>query len=278
MEYEIFILLFFTCLLGLCIGSFLNVVICRIPAKKSISFPGSHCPYCLKKLMVYDLIPVLSWLALRGRCRYCLKKISYRYPIVEILTSIFFLISVIDGSTINNNYSMVVTIISGWVLFSFLISLSFIDIENMILPNSLTSIGSILGIIFTCANQKKISTIRESLLIEHLTAYLVALISFSLIAYIIKIVIRKPAIGMGDVKLFAMSGAWLGLSGLEISIVLSFLLAGTFSLIGLISKLIKRGQYIPFGPFICLSISLVWLLGNQFWYKNIADIFWWRII
>ncbi len=276
MEQETFFYLFFTSILGLCVGSFLNVVICRIPNKKSISFPGSHCPYCMKRLMAFDLIPVISWIILRGRCRYCFKRISYRYPLVEILTSIFYLFVFIINSNINNNYS---TIITGWVLMSLLIALTFIDIDHMILPNSLTSLGSFLGIIFTSVvHRNSLLIIGESVLIENILAYFVGLICFFLIAYIIKIIIRKPALGMGDVKLFAMSGAWLGLSGLEISIVLSFLLAGLFSLICLMSKLIKRGQYIPFGPFICLSIALVWLLGNQFWYNYLSDIFWWKII
>ena len=152
MEYETLFYLFFICLLGLCVGSFLNVVICRIPNKESISFPGSHCPSCMKRLKAADLIPVISWIALRGRCRYCLKKISYRYPIVEIITSIFFLFAFINVITINNDYSLVTTLPSGLILISFLISLTFIDIEHMILPNRLTSMGSLLGIFLTSPN------------------------------------------------------------------------------------------------------------------------------
>ncbi|PYE01067.1 prepilin peptidase [Prochlorococcus marinus] len=274
MGYETYFYLLLTSILGLSIGSFLNVVISRIPNKKSIAFPRSHCPSCKKNLMVFDLIPVISWLILKGKCRYCGQPISYRYSIVETLTSIFFLIIAVDSNYINNNNnSILITIISGWVLISYLLSLTFIDIEHMILPNVLTITGSFLGIIFTSAIHKN-----SLLIIENIKAYLVGLICFSLLAYFIKIIIGKPALGMGDVKLFAMSGAWLGFSGLEISIVLSFLLAGTFSLIGLIFKSIKRGQYIPFGPFICLSIFLVWLLGDPFWYHYLNNIFWWRII
>ena len=94
MEYETLFYLFFIGLLGLCVGSFLNVVICRVPNKKSISFPGSHCPSCNRRLKFFDLIPVFSWILLLGRCRYCLKAINIRYPLVEALTSFLFIVSI----------------------------------------------------------------------------------------------------------------------------------------------------------------------------------------
>ncbi len=91
-------------------------------------------------------------------------------------------------------------------------------------------------------------------------------------------IFRKPALGGGDTKLFAMSGAWFGLTGLEVTIALSFLIGGIFSLFAFALKFIKKGDYIPFGPFICVSTFMVWLLGPQFWIESLGDIFWWKYL
>ena len=118
----------------------------------------------------------------------------------------------------------------------------------------------------------------NKLLINHVFAYFIAFLGFYLFSQIVYITLKKPGLGGGDTKLFAMAGAWLGLSGLEVTIVLAFLFGGIFSLIGLSTNLIKRGNYIPFGPFICLSICFVWLLGSDFWFNSLGNIFWWRYI
>ena len=91
-------------------------------------------------------------------------------------------------------------------------------------------------------------------------------------------IFKKPAFGVGDAKLFAMSGAWLGFSGLEVAITLSFLIAGIFILFGFIVGSIRRGDYIPFGPFICISSFLIWTFGSQFWVHFLGDIFWWKYL
>ena len=106
---------------------------------------------------------------------------------------------------------------------------------------------------------------------------MIAILGTYLLNALIEFIFRKPGIGGGDGKLFALSGIWLGLSGLEVTVVLSFICAGIFSLIGLATKKIKRGQYIPFGPFICFAIALNWLLSSEFFLVNFSDLFWWRI-
>src|SRR6056297_187760 len=123
-------MIIFIFILGLIGGSFLNVVIYRLPLKKSIIFPSSHCPYCETKLKYYDLIPVLSYIINKGKCRYCGEKISFQYPIVELLTGLLFLLTFL-------NYDLTSEFIIFIFLISVLIVVSFIDIKYQIIPNEI---------------------------------------------------------------------------------------------------------------------------------------------
>ena len=265
-------------LLGASVGSFLNVVIYRFPRKQSFILNRSQCPACKKYLNVFDLFPIVSWILLMGRCRYCNFSISKRYPFIELITSILFLLCSLSIGW-QDIYSFdVFVLVSGWILASFLVVLSFIDIDNMILPNRITFSGSIVGLLLIIFYQGFISNVNKNIIYEHLFAYFLAFFGISIFSYFVKLLISKPGLGGGDAKLFAMAGIWLGLEGLEVTITLSFLISGIFVLFGFILKLIKRGEYIPFGPFICFSIFLVWLLGDQFWFKLLGDIFWWKYL
>tara|TARA_Y100001968_G_C19424780_1_gene753720 strand:+ start:19 stop:843 length:825 start_codon:yes stop_codon:yes gene_type:complete len=265
-------------ILGACIGSFLNVVIYRLPLNESIVFPGSHCPSCSERLNQFDLIPIFSWLFLRARCRYCNKKISIKYPFIELLTSILFLISYKVTLFFNTTNLSILVILFGWILLSILVCLSFIDIEHMILPNSLTFGGSILGLCFILlVDLFKNKSIGEQFN-NHLFSYLIVLFGVYSFSLLVKFIIKKPGLGEGDAKLFAMSAAWLGSIGFEVTITLSFILCGFFALFGLFSRRIKRGQYIPFGPFICFSTFLTWTLGPYTIIDFLGDVFWWRSI
>ena len=265
-------------ILGSCIGSFLNVVIYRLPRKYSFIFNRSQCPSCKKKLNFSDLVPFISWIFLKGKCRYCSIPISRRYPFVELITAILFSLCLLDNGWIGNSSLGFYGVICGWILVSFLIILTFIDIDYMILPDSITYSGSLLGLFLVSFSSFIINGSIYSLLLEHLYSYLLAYFGIFVFSYIIKLIIKKPGLGGGDAKLYAMSGAWLGLNGLEVTITLSFLLSAVFILVGFMLKFIKRGEYIPFGPFICCSIFLVWLLGSDFWFKFLGDIFWWKYL
>tara|TARA_Y100001968_G_scaffold328866_1_gene376907 strand:- start:3522 stop:4346 length:825 start_codon:yes stop_codon:yes gene_type:complete len=268
----------FSIVLGSCIGSFLNVVIYRFPRNKSFVLNRSQCPSCRQKLNLFDLFPIISWVVLRGRCRYCSSSISKRYPLVELFTSILFLLCFGSKGFTNDFSSSLFVVISGWVLVSYLIVLCFIDIDEMILPNSITFSGSVVGLFLALLFDLFFNDSYEDLLLAHLFAYILAFFGFITFSYIVKFLINKPGLGGGDAKLFAMSGAWLGLNGLEVTIVLSFLISGFFVFFGLIFRLIKRGQYIPFGPFICISMFMVWFFGKQFWFDKLSDIFWWKYL
>ena len=265
-------------ILGTCIGSFLNVVIYRIPRKESFIFKRSHCIYCRKNLDIVDLIPILSWILLRRKCRYCGKSINLRYPSIEFLTSILFSLGLFYKGWPYASVPILFSLISCWILVSYLIVLCFIDYDFMILPDSLTYSGSLVGLFLIFYYEIFISKTNMIIFFDHLSAYIIAFIGFLIFNFLIKLIIRKPGLGAGDAKLFAMSGAWLGISGLEVTIVLSFLTSAIFVIFGFIFKRIKRGKYIPFGPFICISILLVWSFGSTFWFDNLGNIFWWKYI
>ncbi|MFO5439780.1 MAG: prepilin peptidase, partial [Dolichospermum sp.] len=130
--------------LGASLGSFINVVVYRLPAGLSVLWPPSRCPQCLNRLKPYDNVPVFGWLRLKGRCRYCQTKISRRYPLVETLTGIIFLI-------VFWVFQFSIFTIGYWAFCSWLLALSLIDLDTMTLPNSLTKSGLILGIVFQIA-------------------------------------------------------------------------------------------------------------------------------
>ena len=269
---------FFIIIFGSCIGSFLNVVIYRLPKNKSFIVNRSKCPKCLKTLNILDLIPVISWIFLRGRCRYCSAKISIRYPLIEFFTPILFLFCLKSVGFNNFLVPSYFNLLFGWILVSFLIVLTMIDIDYMILPNSLTYSGSIVGLLLILIQDLFINKNPETYFFEHLCAFFFSFFVILLCSYFLRLLFKKDVFGGGDAKLIAMSGAWLGISGVEIVITLSFLLGGIFSLVLLFSRIIKRGDYIPFGPFICISTFLVWIYGSDFWYKILGNIFWWKYL
>ena len=269
---------FLVLVLGSCIGSFLNVVIYRLPKRKSFIFNRSQCPSCHRCLNYYDLFPFFSWIFLGGKCRYCSNSINIRYPLVELITSLLFFLCLHSKGFVISSSPGLFFIISGWLLVSYLLILFFIDIDEYILPDSLTYSGSFIGLFLVFVLVFFIEDIPNTIFLDHLLAFCLGFFGISIFSLIVKLIIHKPALGGGDAKLFAMSGAWLGLEGLEVSITLSFLFAALFVFFGFIFNKLKRGEYIPFGPFICFSIFLVWFLGPQFWFESLGDIFWWKYL
>jgi leader peptidase (prepilin peptidase)/N-methyltransferase len=244
-------------LFGLIVGSFLNVCIHRIPRSESILFPPSHCPGCSRRIAWRDNIPVLSFLLLGGRCRFCREKISPRYPLVELLTAFFsigiFLIS-----------SGPVEYLAYFIFTSALIVVSFIDLQHRVVPNVISIPGILLGF-------------PASFLLPRIT-WVDSLLGILLGGGIIYLVIavywlftRREGMGGGDLKLLAMIGAFLGWKGAVFSLV-SGALAG--SVLGLALILVKgwdRRDQIPFGPFLSLG-AVGFLLGGARlvdWYLEI---------
>jgi len=234
-------------LFGLIVGSFLNVCIHRIPRSESILFPPSHCPGCSRRIAWRDNIPVLSFLLLGGRCRFCREKISPRYPLVELLTAFFsigiFLIS-----------SGPVEYLAYFIFTSALIVISFIDLQHRIVPNVISIPGIFLG--FLAAFFLPRITWVDSLLGILLGGGIIYLV-----IAVYWLFTRKEGMGGGDLKLLAMIGAFLGWKGAVFSLV-SGALAG--SILGLALILVKgwnRRDQIPFGPFLSLG-AVGFLLGG----------------
>ena len=240
---------FFVILFGLSVGSFLNVCIHRLPRKESILHPRSRCPHCKKILMLHDLLPVLSYLLTLGRCRYCGELVSYRYPVVEILTSIVFVLLYL-------RFSLSLDFMLYMILFSLLIVATFSDIETEIIPDSVSILGGIPALLIFAS--------------KGIPAYpLLGMLCGSGIMWLLfksaSIIYKKEAMGEGDVKLAMMIGAYLGWQGTVVSIFISFI-SGAFIglfLIGINKK--KFGQHIPFGPFLALGAAVAVFFGKLLW-------------
>ncbi|AFY34944.1 type 4 prepilin peptidase 1 [Calothrix sp. PCC 7507] len=244
--------------LGASIGSFINVVVYRLPAELSILWPPSRCPHCLNQLKAYDNVPVLGWLRLRGRCRFCKSKISVRYPVVEALTGIVFLLVFLL-------FKVSILTIGYWAFCSWLLALALIDLDTMTLPNQLTQSGLVVGIIF----QMVVGYLPAGNgveLVKHLMMGIVGAVLglwlFDAIALIGSIALGKTAMGAGDAKLAAMMGAWLGWKYLLLA---SFIACAVGALVGggaIVLSPKKRGQKIPFGPFLALGAAIA-LFGGE---------------
>ena len=266
---------------GLSLGSFLNVVIFRLPKNYSVVYPPSSCPECGAKIKFYDNIPVLSYIILRGRCRNCGVKISLLYPAVEILTALliyllflkyfynaYFLykINASDMGYFKNYLSEQFNYFLACLIFiPLIISISFIDLFNKIIPDVLNVLLIILG--FTV----NIFLLKKSFMFP-LAGFLTAGLFFYFIALFYEIIKKKEGLGGGDIKLIAGIGAFLGLRGVIFTIFggAVFALFG-FILFFLFRKLIKMNPVgsdfkIPFGPFLSLA-SIFYIFYGDFLIK-----------
>jgi leader peptidase (prepilin peptidase)/N-methyltransferase len=253
---ELLIVVFIT-LAGLAIGSFLNVVIWRVPRGESVVSPPSHCPSCDAQIRGRDNIPVLSWLVLRGKCRDCRAPISARYPGVELLTGVLF---------------GVVTLVLGltWELPAYLyltavcIALAFIDLDTKRLPNVLTlpSIPIFAGLLLLPA-------IADGLWSDYLRALLGGLALFGF--YFLLALVYPAGMGMGDVKLaptLGMALAWFGWGEWLVGAFLAFLLGAVIGVALMLVRRAGRRSAIPFGPFMVAGTLLGILVGSSIadWY------------
>jgi leader peptidase (prepilin peptidase)/N-methyltransferase len=230
--------------LGAAIGSFLNVVIYRLPRRESLVSPGSRCPSCERPLSAWENVPMLSWVVLRGRCRSCGAPISSRYPIVELLTAAAF-VGVALARGVDDDLVMELPFVAV------LIAVAGIDLEHKIIPNRIVLPAAIYGVLAA-------ALVRTGDLPELVIAAAGAF-TFLLIA-----ALAYPAgMGMGDVKLAGVMGLYLGLS--VIPALLAAFLSGTLVGLGMIARegtgARKRG--VPFGPFLALGGLLGLLAGPE---------------
>jgi len=237
---------FFSLILGLIIGSFINVLVYRVPKGESIVYPTSHCPECKHPLKWYDLIPLLSYIMLRGKCRYCGHKIPVRYPVIELVAGLAFM-----GVALKYGWSFNLL---KYVIFSgLLITVSFIDILDGVVPDIVVIPGAAIGLIFAIIQGKTI-------FLDSLYGLLVMGGFFVLII----LLTRGKGMGQGDATLGIMIGAFLGLKFSIAALFISVIIGGIGGVIAILFMRKKRSDTMPFGPFLAIAAYIMLLYGFEF--------------
>lgn len=258
-------------LLGLVVGSFLNVVIYRLPVMMQRSWesqcqelleleltprerfdlikPDSRCPHCGTRIGALENIPVLSYLLQRGRCKHCANTISVRYPFIELLTAV---LSAVTAWHFGYGSTALFAVLLTWAL----IAMSFIDIDHQLLPDDLTLPFLWLGLFLSLFG---LFTDMSSAIIGAIAGYL----SLWLVYHLFKLATGKEGMGYGDFKLFALFGAWLGWQSLPLVLLLSSLVGATLGILLILLRGRDRQLPIPFGPYLAAAgwIALLW--GND---------------
>jgi leader peptidase (prepilin peptidase)/N-methyltransferase len=243
---------------GLVLGSFLNVVIWRVPRHESIVRPRSHCPVCETPIATRDNIPVVSWLFLRGRCRQCGNPISIRYPFVELLTGVLF-------AAVGAEYADTWALPAFLLLTAALIAISAIDLEHFIIPNRIVypvGIASVILLGMAALIESEWATYGRSLL--------AALAAFSF--FFLLHMIAPGGMGFGDVRLSFVLGlflGWLGWPSLFGGIFAGFLFGAVIGSLLIVFGRRGRRQHIPFGPFLAAGTMTFVLVGDHI-------LSWWR--
>jgi len=233
----------FVFLAGLCVGSFLNVLIYRLPRNLPVARGRSYCPKCKRKISWYDNIPLLSFVILGGKCRYCKKKISLRYPFVELVTGILFVV----GYLRNLDYL-------GYLLISSFLVIFFIDLEHQIIPDQLIMPLIIINIIYS-------SIFNLQFTIYNLLP--TAIIS-ALFFYFLHFITKGKGMGLGDVKFAFLIGLVFGFPLTIGAVYLAFLTGAIVGVILILVRKVRFGQQVAFGPFLALSSILTLFFQEQF--------------
>jgi leader peptidase (prepilin peptidase) / N-methyltransferase len=242
---------FFVFLFGIFIGSFLNVVIYRVPRGESIVFPSSHCPHCRHRLAWYDLIPLVSYLLLRGKCKYCKQNISLSYPLVELSTGLLFLFLFYLSITPIVNIILLLYLLTMGSIFTVIF---FTDLKYGIIPFQVIFVGLIVSFLYL------FSSFSFSIFLNHIFSSLGAFISFLSLFLLTK----GRGMGLGDVVLVLLMGLFLGFPNIAFALYLAFLTGAIISLIlVLIGSKRLRHDTIPFGPFLVAGTLISLFLGNS---------------
>jgi leader peptidase (prepilin peptidase)/N-methyltransferase len=289
--------------LGLLFGSFLNVCISRLPRGESIVHPRSHCPQCGAPIRWYDNVPVINWFLLRGRCRDCKESISWRYPLIELATGLWFATIIFHcmlQSLANGNVqlstewwvSLVVTSIGVAIVGFLLIGLMVMDWQAMLLPDAFTLSGIAIALFLICTQAiflgpredqvllTKLSihltspggvvdhgnvflTGPESLIYGRIAAICGAALLLLLIRWLYKAIRHREGMGLGDVKLIAMIAAFLGFWPAILSLFIGTLAAALYGAVLLARRKAGGASKLPFGSFLCVGGLVAALYGNR---------------
>lgn len=236
-------------LCGAALGSFMNVVIYRLPRQESILWPGSHCPQCRRKIKPWENIPIVSYLALRGRCAGCAQHIPLRYLLVEVLTptllvGLYFL------------HGLQWAYFKNSILLLLLIPAAFIDLDHRLILNKITIPGMFLGLALSAAADP-----------QHFWHPILGLLAGGGFLWIVALVgewiYKQESMGGGDIKFGAMIGAFMNAQSIILSLFLAFFIASLFIVVGLALGRIERRSAVPFGPFIALGAFVVMNFQDQ---------------
>lgn len=229
--------------IGILTGSFLNICISRIPQKESTALHPSHCTACGRQLTAADLIPVLSYMFLGGKCRYCKAPISVRYPFTELLSGILFLL-------LFYKYNLSLLFLKYTIITCILIVIAVIDFNTREIPDGLLIFGVITAVIFIYVD--------SSITIVN------ALIGFAAgFCIFLAIALASGAMGGGDIKLMAFLGLAVGWRNILLVSLFSFIIGSVISLLLIIFKIKGRKDYIPFAPFILSAYVIIVLWGDR---------------
>jgi|SRR3989344_4040847 len=255
-------IVFLLFLFGLFIGSFLNVVVDRVTKGQSLLYPPSHCPHCHHRLSPLDLIPLVSFLLLGGKCRYCKKKISWYYPIIELATGVLFamvilFIPVIGIMNQELAISNMIHLVFYLLTVSVLIAVFFADLKYGLIPFSVILPAIASTTLFLLLYSR-------SLIPNHVIAGISAAVFFYLLNLFGKKIFKQESMGFGDVIFAFYLGLLLGLPEIIFSLYLAFLTGGIVSLILiLLGRKRLRGSTVPFGPFLVLGALIVLFGGDK---------------
>lgn len=248
MNFDVGVLYLIYFIIGSVVGSFLNVCIDRPPVGKNIFLSRSQCDVCGNYLTVVDLLPILSFILLRGRCRYCQAKISARNLLIEIMTGCLF-------ALIGSKFPYAMQHYFLWLLTALLIIQCFIDYYHKILLDDISLLILCSGIIYSYYfNPNLWNSLYGSI--------------FGISVLLLIFFASRGGLGFGDVKLAFVLGVWLGLEKTIVFLLIAFILGGLISMILLLSRIKTRKDAIPFGPFLCAGAFIAILYGNEIinWY------------
>ena len=236
---------------GLCAGSFANVLIYRLPRKISFIKPRSVCTNCQKFIATYDLMPIVSWVILQGRCRHCKGRISLRYPLVELTCGMLF------AGMVSLTPTLSAVFLS---LFAFLLLvISVIDWDTQEIYDGLLVAAALIGIGWVIAGEISFLFPLAPGFIDAVLGILVGAAPLFILDRLTLAVYKKDGFGYGDVKLMAVSGLYLGWQYVIIAFFFAFITGGAYATILLITGRAKSGEYIAFGPFLCAGvITALW--------------------
>lgn len=242
-------------IIGLCIGSFLNVCIYRIARDESIVFPASHCTTCGYELRILDLIPLISYIALRGRCRNCKEKISMRYPIVEFTNSLLYGLAYLQ-------YGLSIDLIKVCIFISLLLVIALIDYDTQYVYMSTIIFGLSAGVLFLILKCIELQSITYTYIAG-------AVIGYSIIGLI---VVLTGGMGKGDIDIALICGLFLGVKGIAINLFIAFIVGGILGACLLLFKKKGRKEEMAFGPFLALGAIVTILYGNKIFEMYMAMI------